>query len=134
MQNTTRSSIYYYVVSLYKYLLVLRKLSLFFSMDTFTIIYLSTCNQKHNKLAFWKMFYLNSLRINILHLMVFIYNVFIIINIYYKAETRFWVSVCLCTCSHSNKEIYSFENWYRDIREGFWRDLEVIFSKIDLDF
>ena len=34
----------------------------------------------------------------------------------------------------SNEMTYNFEIWYRGIREGFLEDLEVIFSKFDLDF
>ena len=32
------------------------------------------------------------------------------------------------------KEAYRFKIWYRNIEEGLWEDLEVIFLKIDLDF
>ena len=58
-------------------------------------------------------------------------------SIYYEAVTKFWVSVCksnLCTRSWSNKDVKSFEIWYRDTGKSFREDLETIFLKIDLVF
>ena len=44
-------------------------------------------------------------------------------------------SVNVCVHAHvQTQEAYSFKIWYRDTIEGFWEDLQAIFSKIYLGF
>ena len=54
-----------------------------------------------------------------------------------KGDTnKFSTSICKCDCirSRSNETVNSFKIWYTVIREGFWKDLQAIFSKFNRDF